>query len=178
MQKVMVLAVHPDDETLGCGGTIVKHLQAGDEVSWIIMTEGKEEDGWTKKQIRSRIAEIEKVKTLGQKFGVIPKDEMKAHLDIKRIPLRESAITLHDGKVPLRLAGTGTQRLLAIALQMDTVEQGGISLIDEIEYGLEPHRICQLLRLLMYYNGQIECVMEPGKKCDVCKNCLSLDWKK
>jgi hypothetical protein len=30
----------------------------------------------------------------------------------------------------------------------------------------------------MYYNGQIQCVIEPEKKCDVCKKCLTLDWRK
>jgi hypothetical protein len=27
------------------------------------------------------------------------------------------------------------------------------------------------------YNGQIDCILEPGKQCDVCKKCLSLDWR-
>jgi hypothetical protein len=30
----------------------------------------------------------------------------------------------------------------------------------------------------LVYNGQIECVMEPGKKCECCQKCLSLDWRK
>ena len=34
----MVLAVHPDDETLGCGGTILKHKAHGDQVFWLVMT--------------------------------------------------------------------------------------------------------------------------------------------
>ena len=34
----MVLAVHPDDETLGCGGTILKHKAQGDQVFWLVMT--------------------------------------------------------------------------------------------------------------------------------------------
>ena len=38
MNKVLVIAVHPDDETLGCGGTILKHLAYGDEVYWLVVT--------------------------------------------------------------------------------------------------------------------------------------------
>ena len=38
MKKVLFISVHPDDETLGCGGTIIKHKQQGDEIYWVILT--------------------------------------------------------------------------------------------------------------------------------------------
>ena len=38
MSKVLVVAVHPDDETLGCGGTLLKHKSNGDEIHWLICT--------------------------------------------------------------------------------------------------------------------------------------------
>jgi LmbE family N-acetylglucosaminyl deacetylase len=38
MNKVVFIAVHPDDETLGCGGTILKHKENGDEIYWLIVT--------------------------------------------------------------------------------------------------------------------------------------------
>ena len=38
MKKVMFIAVHPDDETLGCGGTILKHKAQGDEIYWLTIT--------------------------------------------------------------------------------------------------------------------------------------------
>lgn len=37
--KILVVAVHPDDETLGCGGTLLKHKDNGDEISWLICTQ-------------------------------------------------------------------------------------------------------------------------------------------
>lgn len=42
MRKVLVIAVHPDDETLGCGGTILKHKEQGDEVHWLILTKANQ----------------------------------------------------------------------------------------------------------------------------------------
>ena len=39
-KKVLVISVHPDDETLGCGGSILKHLGQGDEVHCVFITGG------------------------------------------------------------------------------------------------------------------------------------------
>jgi LmbE family N-acetylglucosaminyl deacetylase len=39
-RKILVVAAHPDDEILGCGGTIAKHTRAGDVVHVVIMAEG------------------------------------------------------------------------------------------------------------------------------------------
>ncbi len=38
--SVLVVAAHPDDEVLGCGGTIVRHVDAGDQVRVLIVAEG------------------------------------------------------------------------------------------------------------------------------------------
>ncbi len=38
MKKILFVSVHPDDETLGCGGTILKHKEQGDEIYWLIVT--------------------------------------------------------------------------------------------------------------------------------------------
>lgn len=42
-KKIIIVTPHPDDETLGCGGTILKHISAGDEVYWLIVTKMDEE---------------------------------------------------------------------------------------------------------------------------------------
>lgn len=40
MTTVLVVAAHPDDELLGCAGTLARHAQAGDRVEIVIMAEG------------------------------------------------------------------------------------------------------------------------------------------
>lgn len=39
-RTVLVVAAHPDDEILGCGATMAKHVRAGDHVHVVIMAEG------------------------------------------------------------------------------------------------------------------------------------------
>lgn len=40
MKKILVIAAHPDDEVLGCGASIAKHVSQGDKVSILILGEG------------------------------------------------------------------------------------------------------------------------------------------
>ena len=40
--KILIVAVHPDDETFGCGGTLLKHKDSGDEIHWLICTQTNE----------------------------------------------------------------------------------------------------------------------------------------
>ena len=39
--KIVVFAPHPDDETLGCGGTIAKKSEEGHEISVVFLTDGR-----------------------------------------------------------------------------------------------------------------------------------------
>lgn len=43
-KDALVIAPHPDDESLGCGGSIIKHVQAGSKVKIIFLTNGDKGD--------------------------------------------------------------------------------------------------------------------------------------
>ena len=58
------------------------------------------------------------------------------------------ALLLHDGEVPLSSLGLGTRRLTSLAIQDRSMDEGSIIAIDEIEHGLEPHRLAQALHRL------------------------------
>jgi len=47
--RVLVLAPHPDDETIGCGGSLALHTEAGDPVKVIFLTNGAKGDTSGKK---------------------------------------------------------------------------------------------------------------------------------
>ena len=66
MNKVLCVAPHPDDETLGCGGTLFRHKQEGDELYWGIVTGISKDAGWPQEAVKKRNAEIEAV---AKKYG-------------------------------------------------------------------------------------------------------------
>ncbi|MDN5062005.1 PIG-L deacetylase family protein [Aliarcobacter butzleri] len=68
MNKILVVAVHPDDETLGCGGTLLKYKDNGDEINWLICTELPK----TNKLFQKREEEIQKVASM-YKFDSVHK---------------------------------------------------------------------------------------------------------
>lgn len=61
MGTILVAAAHPDDETLGCGGTLLRHRAAGDTVHWLIATDMTPEVGGTPERVAERNREIEAV---------------------------------------------------------------------------------------------------------------------
>jgi hypothetical protein len=79
---------------------------------------------------------------LGVSVGTMP----QALLDAHSVSIGEGAIALHsDTGIPLRSLGTGSARLLVTGLQRAASTNAPIALVDEVEYGLEPHRLMRLL---------------------------------
>ena len=65
--KILVIAPHPDDEVLGCGGTIASHVKNGDDVHLCVATVAYAPD-WSESLIKKREKETEKsAKILGIK---------------------------------------------------------------------------------------------------------------
>ena len=58
--RVLVIAPHPDDETLGCGGSLLKHKANGDQLSWLIATRGHEPQ-WSAELLAQKEGEIGRV---------------------------------------------------------------------------------------------------------------------
>lgn len=95
------------------------------------------------KQLSGTLGIVEEAaKELGIPFGA----NLKAMLDAHSISFSGGTISLHDEVgVPLRSLGIGSIRLLIAELQRRAASESSIILIDELEHGLEPHRITRLL---------------------------------
>jgi len=58
LKSVLIIAPHPDDETLGCGGTLLRHKAEGCQVHWLLITGMSEERRFSKERIAKRNEEI------------------------------------------------------------------------------------------------------------------------
>jgi putative ATP-dependent endonuclease of the OLD family len=79
-------------------------------------------------------------------LGIPVGENVKAMLDAQSVSFSGGTISLHDEDgIPFRGLGIGSTRLLIAGLQRKAAAQSTIILIDELEHGLEPHRIIRLL---------------------------------
>lgn len=62
--RTLVVAPHPDDEILGCGGTLLRRKKEGGTVGWLIVTGMTAETGWSADRILQRDHEIDAVAKL------------------------------------------------------------------------------------------------------------------
>jgi len=145
--------------TWGRGSILNKWSENIDQAkSMIADAARKAKEGFDDQQIQDLPDIISKISNASGKFGVKLKGSFKAHLDTKSISFGYGAISLNDDKIPVRQLGSGSKKLLAASLQVESTKEGAILLFDEIETGLEPHRLRNLIRVLkreLEQKGQI-----------------------
>jgi N-acetylglucosamine malate deacetylase 1 len=79
--NILCISAHPDDETLGCGGTLLRHKQQADNLYWLIMTETFE-PVWDKKTIKIKSREIDNVAKAYQMKSVYKLKRHSGKLDV------------------------------------------------------------------------------------------------
>jgi hypothetical protein len=86
------------------------------------------------------------VAATAKELGIPIGDEIKAMLDAHSVSFSGGTISLHDEDgIPLKGLGIGSTRLLIAGLQTKAAKEATMILIDELEHGLEPHRIIRLI---------------------------------
>ena len=94
------------------------------------------------------LSELDKVTAtlsdVGRKLGVGFDSEIKNRLLVQGSSF-STTVGLFDGDAPLCQFGTGSQRLLSIGLNIGATSGEALLLIDEVENGLEPFRLRNLI---------------------------------
>lgn len=87
MSNVIVVAVHPDDETLGAGGALFRHKFLGDKIYWLLVTSIEASDKYSREFVSKRKEEIKQVMN---EYGFDGVFELKfTSSQIDRYPLEE-----------------------------------------------------------------------------------------
>jgi LmbE family N-acetylglucosaminyl deacetylase len=94
MADVLVIAPHPDDETIGCGGTLLLHVSKGDAIHWVIVTKMDLSLGFTSERIDLRQKEIDAVE---KRYGFASVHQLNFPTTcLDEIPIRKIIEPLSD----------------------------------------------------------------------------------
>lgn len=82
-----------------------------------------------------------------KKLGSGPFSNLRPGLD-PNVGAGTASLVLHNGNVPLTQFGLGSRRLLSLSIQENALSGQSIVAIDEVESGMDPHRLAHLVRYL------------------------------
>lgn len=153
--NVLVIAPHPDDETLGCGGTLLRHKSHGDAIHWLIVTNMTAEAGYHASQMETRNAEIQRAAQAYGFASVTMLDQPSGGLDtiplstivskIAAVLLQTQAAVVYlpfpgdahsDHAVVFQAAGAGVKNFRSPWIKRVLAYET----LSETDFGLNPHQ--------------------------------------
>ena len=107
------------------------------------------------------------VEDTGKQYGVPLNGEVTNQLVMNSNGI-STAVELYDSKTPISQHGLGSRRLMSIGLNVNAADGASLLLIDEVETGLEPHRVCSLIGELKRSHEDIgQVLMTTHSSCAV-----------
>lgn len=99
--NILVIAPHPDDEVIGCGGTIAKHVKNGDNVYAVIMTKGTSPMFMPESVEKVRKECMEADKFLGVKETIMLDFPASRMEEVQRFKLNDALVDIIQGIKPV-----------------------------------------------------------------------------
>lgn len=149
---VSLIGTGSDRDLTWSRGSLLSHLTEAENISLLLADAGRAAKTALETHRAENLTQFDKVAKTAEEtaksLGVHVGSSYKAHLDADAINVRIGGLALHDGNIPLRRLGLGSKRMLTTGLQKENLRPPHITLLDEVEIGLEPHRIARLLHHL------------------------------
>lgn len=153
--NVLVVSAHPDDETLGCGGTLLRHRAAGHAVYWMVATRA-DAVRYGAETARHKAAEVEAVAKAYGMAAVHQLDHLPARLDeIPRGTLIEQVSAILDKTAPE----------VIYSVSPGDVHSDHRILFEAVEAAIKPFRAGRSVRRMMVYEVHSSTDLSlPGRK--------------
>jgi putative ATP-dependent endonuclease of the OLD family len=145
------LGNHPSSNLSWTRGSVLNRLseERADIGAELVQATREARAGFGTKAAPHLAVTLKTVTDTANGLGVSVGSGATALLDAHSVAFGDGAISLHSAAgIPLRNLGTGSTRLLIAGLHRAAANTANIVLVDEIEYGLEPHRLTRLLGAL------------------------------
>lgn len=142
------LGNHPSSNLSWNKGSVLNRLseERADIGAELVQAARDARAGFGAKAAPQLAATLKTVTETANSLGVSVGEGATALLDAHSVSFGDGAISLHsEAGIPLRNLGTGSTRLLIAGLHRAAANTASIVLVDEIECGLEPHRLTRLL---------------------------------
>jgi len=140
------------------GSALAKLTDSESSTQIIAVANRKAREAVSKMELNEWQQVADKTKAMVKEYGVAIND-LQPGLDVRAIRFGQGVLSLYDGLVPLQFFGLGSKRLAALAVQEAGIGKSSIILIDEIEHGLEPHRIRRLVKKLCHDRKKGQVIM-------------------
>jgi len=133
-------------------GSLLSHLTDAENLALSLAEAGRAAKSALEARRNQNLTRFDEVARIAEatarSLGVNVASSYKAHLDSDAVSVHIGGLALHDGEMPLRQLGLGSKRMLITGLQKQALRAPHITLFDEVEIGLEPHRIARLVEHL------------------------------
>jgi hypothetical protein len=149
---VSLIGSYSDRHLTWSKGSILSQLTEAENISSSLANAARDAKAALETRRAQALVHFDKAaqtaETTAKALGIHVAQTYKAHLDVDAVNVRLGGLALHDGDMPLRQLGLGSRRMLTSGLQKQALKCPHLTLFDEIEFGLEPHRIARLIKHL------------------------------